>query len=107
MWAAIGENGDLLMPLKPLGDEATMRDNLETIARYRQALALENPDPASALRGKFTLDFLKLGADGKWFMAEPEVAGGQIVYTEGDAIGFKVSSDTRPMRSSWHWWISA
>ena len=92
MWAATGESGDLMMPLKALGDEVTVRDNLETIARYRQALALENPDPASALRGKFTLDFLKRGADGKWFTAEPEVAGGQIVYTEGDAIGFKVSS---------------
>ena len=92
MWAATGESGDLMMPLKPLGDEATVRDNLETLARYRQALALENPDPASALKGKFTLDFLKRGVDGKWFTAEPDVAGGQIVYTEGDAIGFKVSS---------------
>lgn len=92
MWAACSESGDLVMPLKSLNDAATVRDNLETIARYRQALALENPDPASALRGKFTLDFLKLGTDGKWVTAEPEMAGGQIVYTEGDAIGFKVSS---------------
>lgn len=92
MWAATGESGDLVMALKEMGDEETVRDNLETIARYRQALALENPDTASVLRGKFTLDLLKLGPDGKWLTAEPEVAGGQIVYTEGDAIGFKVSS---------------
>ncbi len=92
MWAASSESGDLVMPLKRLGDAATVRDNLETIARYRQALALENPDQASKLRGKFALDLLKRGSDGKWTAAEPEVAGGQIVYTEGDAIGFKVSS---------------
>ncbi|MEO8637074.1 MAG: caspase family protein [Gemmatimonadales bacterium] len=93
VWAAIGENGDLLMPLKATGDEKTIRENLETIARYRQALALENPNPDSALRGKFALELLKQDAAGKWDVAEPEVAGGQVVYTEGDAIGFRVTSD--------------
>lgn len=92
MWASFGETGDLLMPLKALGDEKTIRENLETLARFRQALALENPDPDSKLRGKFTLDLLKQDAQGKWVVAEPETAGGQIVYTEGDAIGFQVSS---------------
>lgn len=92
-WAAFGESGDLLMPLKPTGDEQTIRENLETIARYRQALALENPNPDSRLRGKFALDLLKLDASGEWVVAEPEVAGGQVVYTEGDAIGFRVNSE--------------
>jgi len=92
MWAATGESGDLVMPLKRKSDIATVRDNLDTIARYRQALALENPDPMSRLRGKFALDLLKRGTDGTWAVAEPEVAGGHIVYDEGDAIGFKVSS---------------
>ncbi|MDZ4862706.1 MAG: caspase family protein [Gemmatimonadota bacterium] len=93
MWATFGENGDLLMPLKPTGDVKTIRENLETIARYRQALALENPNPDSRLRGKFALDLLKLDASGEWVVAEPEVAGGQVVYTEGDTIGFRVNSD--------------
>ncbi|MES2304990.1 MAG: caspase family protein [Gemmatimonadota bacterium] len=92
MWAATGESGDLVMPLKRAADAATVRDNLETLARYRQALALENPDPQSKLRGKFTLDLLKKDATGAWVAAEPETAGGTIVYTEGDAIGFKVAS---------------
>lgn len=92
MWAAIAESGDLVMPLKVASDITTVRDNLETIARYRQALALENPDPGSKLRGKFALDLLKRDSSGAWVTAEPEVAGGQIVYTEGDPIGFKVSS---------------
>lgn len=92
VWAATAENGDLAMKLKPRGDEATVRDNLETIARYRQALALANPDSNSALLGKFSLDLLKQGADGKWLEAIPDDAGGEIVYTEGEAIGFRVSS---------------
>lgn len=92
MWAATGESGDLVMPLKRAADVVTVRDNLETLARYRQALALENPDPESRLKGKFTLDLLKRDATGTWVNAEPEMAGGNIVYTEGEAIGFKVSS---------------
>ncbi|MEO8480017.1 MAG: caspase family protein [Gemmatimonadota bacterium] len=92
MWAATGESGDLVMPLKRAADIVTVRDNLETLARYRQALALENPDPESRLKGKFTLDLLKRDATGTWVNAEPEMAGGNIVYTEGEAIGFKVAS---------------
>jgi hypothetical protein len=92
VWAATAESGDLAMKLKPRGDEATVRDNLETIARYRQALALANPDANNALLGKFTLELLKLGADGKWIAATPNVAGGEIAYTEGEPIGFRVTS---------------
>lgn len=92
MWAATAENGDLAMKLKARGDEATVRDNLETIARYRQALALTNPDPNSAFQGKFSLELLKLGADGKWYEATPDMAGGEIAYTEGEPIGFRVTS---------------
>ncbi len=92
MWAATAESGDLAMKLKPRGDESTIRDNLETIARYRQALALTNPDTNSALLGKFTLELLKQGADGKWIEASPDIAGGEIAYTEGEPIGFRVSS---------------
>ena len=64
--------GDLLMPLKTLGDEATVVENLETIARYRQVLAIENPDPRSRLRGKVSLELLRAGRDGTWSAAEPD-----------------------------------
>ena len=65
-WAAVSATGDLLMPPKALGDESAVVENLETIARYRQVLALENPDPESNLRGRFILDLLRLEADGSW-----------------------------------------
>ncbi len=91
-WAVVGHTGELLMPLKPLGDESAVVGNLETIARYRHALALENPDPDSRLRGRFTLDFLRRGADGTWSIAQPDTEGGHVVFTEGDAIGFRITS---------------
>ncbi len=91
-WATVSATGDLLMPLKPVGDEATVVENLETISKYRQALAIENPDPQSALRGRFSLDLLRREAGGAWSVATPETDSGQIVYDEGDAIAFRVSS---------------
>ncbi|MCU0650370.1 MAG: caspase family protein, partial [Gemmatimonadaceae bacterium] len=92
MWAVLEESGDLVMPLKPASEARTIRENLETIARYRQALALENPDANSALRGKFFLELLTRRASGEWVVAEPDVAGGHVVYTEGDPIGFRLRS---------------
>ena len=91
-WAVVGATGDLLMPLKTADDAAAVVDNLETLARYRQALALENPDPRSRLRGRFTLDLLRLGSDGTWSVARPEIVGGHVVFDEGDAIGFRIES---------------
>ncbi|MDA1093011.1 MAG: hypothetical protein O3A25_07055 [Acidobacteria bacterium] len=90
-WATVSATGDLLMPLKPVGDDATVVENLETISKYRQALAIENPDPQSALRGRFSLDLLRREAGGAWSVAT-ETDSGQIVYDEGDAIAFRISS---------------
>jgi hypothetical protein len=92
MWAVVSEAGHLMMPLKPLGDEQVIRENLELLARYRQALELENPNPDSVLRGKFTLELLTRSASGEWVVAQPEQAGGQVVFTEGDAVGFRIRS---------------
>jgi hypothetical protein len=92
VWAVVTENGQLMMPPKPLDAVADVKTNLEKLARYRQALALENPDPASAMRGAFELDLMRLGPNGRWVVAEPEAAGGQIVFEEGEAIAFRITS---------------
>jgi hypothetical protein len=91
-WAAVTENGQLMMPVKRLDETALVRANLEKLARYRQALSLENPDPASELRGSVDLELLRLGPSGKWAVAQPEAAGGQIVFEEGEAIAFRITS---------------
>ena len=91
-WAVAATDGQLLMQPKPLDAFDDVRANLETIARHRQALALENPNPDSALRGKFELNLLRRGADGSWVVAEGDAAGGLPVYVEGDAIAFEIKS---------------
>jgi hypothetical protein len=91
-WAVVTENGELMMPPKRVDDYMKVKENLEKLARYRQALALDNPDAASALRGRFSLDLLRLGTDGNWIVAEPESAGGQVVFEEGERIGFRITS---------------
>jgi hypothetical protein len=92
VWAVVTEDGQLMMPPKPIDAISEVKTNLEKLARYRQALALENPDPASAMRDSFVLDLLRLGPNGRWVVAEPEASGGQIVFEEGEAIGFRITS---------------
>lgn len=92
-WAVVGDTGELIMPLKSLGLHADVVQNLERIARHTQALALENPDPSSELRGKVSLDLLRKAGDGKWIVAQPEAAGGQIEYEEHEEIAFRIRNN--------------
>jgi hypothetical protein len=92
VWAVVNAEGQLVMPPKALDQYRDVSANLDTLARYRQALELENPNPNSALRGKFELNLLRRGVDGKWIVAEPEVAGGLPVYHDGDDIAFEIKS---------------
>ncbi|MEA2723553.1 MAG: hypothetical protein QOH59_1324, partial [Gemmatimonadales bacterium] len=91
-WAAVTGDGQLAMPPKPISAAAEVVTNLERLARYRQALSLENPDPASVMRDAFELTLLRQGPDGRWRVAEPETSGGSIVFEEGEAIAFRITS---------------
>jgi hypothetical protein len=91
-WVVVATDGQMLMPPKPIDAFADVVANLETLARHRQALALDNPNPASVLRGKFELNVLRHAADGQWVVAEPEAAGGLPVFVEGDEIAFEIKS---------------
>ena len=91
-WGVVGSTGDLIMPLKSVSAVADVVQNLEKIARYTQALALENPDPTSALRGEVALDLLRKAGDGSWVVAQPEAAGGQVVFEEGEVIAFRITN---------------
>jgi hypothetical protein len=96
VWAGVKEDGQLMMPPKPAGAVADVVRNLETLARYRQALALDNPDPSSGLRGAFELLLLRQAADGTWSVAKPDLESGQIIYEEGEKIAFRVISHQKP-----------
>ena len=92
VWAVVNTTGALQMPVKRLDQYLDVRDNLERLVRARQALELENPNQASALRGKFELNLLRLASDGKWVVAEPDAAGGLPVFEEDDPIAFEIKS---------------
>lgn len=91
-WAVVTDNGDLQMPPKVLSEYRDVGANLERLHRYRQALAVENPDPVSGLRGKVALDLLRQRADDEWVVAEPERAGGDVVFEEGEGIGIRITN---------------
>lgn len=90
-WAAVAADGQLIGPPKPADDRAGIVTQLATLAKYRQALALDNPDPASPLRGTVSLELLRWQPDGTWTVAQPD-EGGQVVYVEGDPIAWRITN---------------
>lgn len=92
-WAMVGDTGQLLGPTKPASASGDVKRNLETIARYRQALSLDNPSPDSAVRGLVSFELLRERGDG-WVVAEPESAGGEVVFEEGELVGFRVKNNS-------------
>ena len=99
--AAVGADGRLVMPVHPAGEPdvvSTVTANMETLARYRRALALANPSPDSVLRGNVELILQRRTAEGAWIPAEAEEAGGQVVFEEGDRIAVSiVNRHTEPV----------
>jgi hypothetical protein len=56
------------------------------------AIALDNTDPHSAMRGKVTLELLRKDADGAWEVATNDAAAGMPIYDSGDRIAFRITS---------------
>jgi hypothetical protein len=92
LWAAVGETGELVMPLQAVTALRAVRENLNRLGRYRQSLALDNPDQDSVLRGRFTITLLRRDGSGGWAPAEPDPVAGQVVFEVGDEIAFRVES---------------
>ena len=92
-WAVVGADGRLVMPPQAASapDAAqTVLDNLNKLARFRHALALDNPD--SALRDAVDVTLKRLDGNGAWAEAEPEEAGGEVVFEEGERVAFTVAN---------------
>jgi hypothetical protein len=97
-WTLLTATGELLPPVKPLAALDDVKRNAETIARYRHAMALENPDPQHTLRDTVSFEVLRRAGNGSWIVAEPESAGGGIVFEVGEAIGWRIrNSHTAPV----------
>jgi hypothetical protein len=103
-WAVVGEDGRLMMSahaVSEAGVAGVLRDNLEKAVRYRQALALTNPNDDSLLKDKVELILKQQTPDGTWVVAEPEDSSGYIVFEEGDRIAAEiVNHHTAPIHVS-------
>jgi hypothetical protein len=101
IWTVVGQDGRLMMPVHSVdesGVAATLRDNLERIVRYRQALALHNANDADPLKGKVEFILKRQAADRSWVVAEPDEASGVIFFEVGDRIGAEIiNHHTKPI----------
>jgi hypothetical protein len=96
VWAAVGTDGELIVPVCPAGQDgalARLIHNLEARARYQLALRIENRDPESRLKGKVEVRLLRRSG-GEWGMAEPGQSGEALTYQEGDWLGIEVVNNS-------------
>lgn len=94
-WAVVGLDGLLMLPARYLDDAEAIYilcDDLERVARYRQALALRNPEN-SPLTDKVEFTIKRQAANGSWILAEPVDKGGQVVFEEGERIAFEITNN--------------
>jgi len=93
-WAVVGGGDDLLTPLHTVdecGAIALTRENLEKLARYRYALALDNLK--GPLDDKVSVALLRRRTDGKWTSAKGPGAN-EIEYREGDSLALRVTNNS-------------
>ena len=92
-WAAVGRDGRLAARLRPDRPEEIrgLVADLLAVGRYRQLLDLDNPDPASRLRGRVLLRARRWDAEQKDFVdAAPEGGAGMAVFREGEKAEFEI-----------------
>jgi uncharacterized caspase-like protein len=93
-WMLTGADGQPVAPPKLFSETMALVHNVSVLARQALAMALDNPDPASALaRQRPTLQLLRQAPDGTWQPAEP-AAGGLPVYQVGDFAGVRIVNPT-------------
>jgi hypothetical protein len=84
-WAVVDRGGQLAMPCRRVDDAAAMEtvsSNLESIARFRNALALDNP--ASQLDVEFNI--YRVHPDDELELAN----GGGFEFEEGERLAFEI-----------------
>lgn len=87
-WAVVGRDGRLVLPVRRAASPDSVFDvaeNLEKLARFHHALALDNP--TSALRGKVDLILQRLAAGGPVRAREEK---GQPVFHEKELLALEV-----------------
>lgn len=89
-WAVVNNEGELTMPVHAASEDGVIDrliTNLETNARYQNALMLDNP--GSNLNVEFNL--YAQNDEGEWVNAN----GGGHAFTVGDRVGFEVVNNEK------------
>ena len=92
-WAAVGRDGRLAVRLRPDRPEEIrgLLADLLAASRYRQLLDLDNPDPASRLKGRVLLRASRWNPEQKALVeATPEAGFGVSVFCEGEKAEFEI-----------------
>lgn len=87
--------GEALMRPIPAGQAShleTLRNNVETIARHLNFLALTNDHPQASLRGKIQLALKRLERQGDLWVAVDPPGIHEAVFSEGDRIALEISN---------------
>jgi hypothetical protein len=83
-WAVVERDGELALPLRPAGEEATVFADLEKLARWQEALALV--PPAGLLASDLELSLFRRGPAGdEWILLDDGVR-----LSPGDQLGIEV-----------------
>lgn len=91
-WAVAGRDGRLIAPVATLQSERDVVAVLRARADFEGALALDNVDPGSRMRGKVTLEILRKDSAGTWVPVEKDEAAGLPVIDSGDLLEFRITS---------------
>lgn len=85
VWACVNSDGRLAMPLVPQAEHGALErvvSNLGVLARFRNALTLDNPQ--SNLDVEFNI--YRMNDNNEWVLAN----GGDTVYNVGDRMSFEI-----------------
>lgn len=92
LWTTVDRTGEpVLAPRRADIPEAIIDliEHLERRNRYRSTLALENPDPQSALRGMIDLELRRL-TDAGWEPAIPTRGSAEVIFYDGDRLALSI-----------------
>ena len=96
-WAAVGQDGRLAVRTQRARADLAAVNNLvgdlERIIRYRDVLAIENPDPASRLGERVRMVFWRRGGRQPYVLAEPESGDGLLAFEEEELLEVEVRNE--------------
>ncbi|HEU5075467.1 MAG TPA: caspase family protein [Polyangiaceae bacterium] len=95
-WAVVGADGMLAVRPRTAepGAAKAIVEKLEMLARYRNALQIENPDLASDLRGQVQLILRRQLPNGSWVDATADHTSGEVSFEEDDRLAFTITNGT-------------